>query len=142
MHELQFPTLYVSRTVPLPASDVARALARLPATIGRDATWLAVDRSSQDPHPVLFGPPRPSLRAVIDSGRLRPRFLVEVEATPWSSDTTEIGIRPLGRSCRWWPSRFCGAAHTIVDHLADLLLAQAVRAGAAVPAPDQLRRAS
>lgn len=55
---------------------------------------------------------RPYRHATVRSAPLpMVRLRVEVEVVPSSLRTTEIAIRPVGRRCRWWPNRYCEAAH-------------------------------
>ena len=135
-------TLYVSRTVPLASPEVTRALWRLPTTFGCNATSLVLGEEVQPRWHQRRSPP-PYRRATLRFAPLpMMRFRVEVEVVPWSLRTTEIAIRPVGRRCRWWPRHYCEAAHTIIDHVVGLTIFQALRAGAPLPAPQHLRRAS
>jgi len=141
MTQAPIQTMYVSRTIPLPSREVARALPRLPATFGCNGKSLVLDDATRSRRRD-WRLPRHSRSATLCASPAFFRFPVELEISAWSRDATEIAIRPVGRRCQWWPTRYCDAAHTMVEHVAGLTLFQALRTGAPLPAPGQLRRAS
>jgi stage II sporulation protein AA (anti-sigma F factor antagonist) len=60
---------------------------------------------------------------------------VSVEAMAWSDDRSELGIRPEARTCSWWATSFCEAAHAMVDTLGAAVAAAPVL----VPPPGELQ---
>jgi hypothetical protein len=124
--------LYVSRRIPFPVDDVAGALDRLPHTLRHDGTCLALRRPPSVRYPRGPLAPARALPARLRRGRVRPTFRVDVEATAWSTDTAELAIRPAGPACIRWPQAFLRAAVPMADHLAELVYADALGAGAAL----------
>jgi len=140
--------LYVSRRIPFPVDDIAGALDRLPLTLCRYGTHLALQRPTSVRYPRGPLAPTRALPGRLRRGRVRPTFRVEVEAAAWSNEMAELAIRPAGPSCVRWPQAFLRAAVPMADHLAELVYADALCAGVALgvggaePSQAALRRAS
>ena len=58
-------------------------------------------------------------RGELRAGRLRGRFAIELELSPWSRTESELGLRLLGR--HRMPDRYIDAANAVVDALASEL---------------------
>jgi anti-anti-sigma factor len=109
-------TLYVSRTVDRPADELSLALDELSRDVVADGVSLRLGAARPTRPPTSAADPWRSTPARLRRRRL-PAFRVSLEVTAWSDDRSQLGIRPEGRTCSWWATSFCDAAHAMVDHI-------------------------
>jgi anti-anti-sigma factor len=117
-----FTTMYVSRDVERPVHDVSLALEQLPHRTTCGGVSLALRSTETRRQPTSACDPWRAIPASLRIGRVRPAFRVSLEALPWSDTRSQLGLRPEGRSSRAWPSSFCDAAHTVLEHLRSVVL--------------------
>jgi anti-anti-sigma factor len=132
-----FTTMYVAHDVARPVHDVSLAIDRLPQRSTCDGVSLALGRTESRRQPTSACDPWRTVPASLRAGRRRPAFRVSLEALPWSSERSQIAIRPEGWTCAVWPSSFCDAAHAIAAHLSRTL-ADGIAAAAVAPPPGEL----
>jgi len=132
-----FTTMYVSCDVERPVHDLSLALEQLPDRTTCDGVSLTIGRVETRRQPTSACDPWRAVPASLRAGRFRPAFRVSLEALPWSETRSQLGLRPEGRSVRAWPSSFCDAAHTMLEHLSSVVL-ETIAAAAPSAAPGEI----
>lgn len=135
---------HVSRRVPRPVHEAAAALERLASQetseSGVDIASLSIPLDAGR-RGAWAGPVRVA-RARLDVGGIGPGAPVEIELRSWSSEESELAIRPAGRRAPLVrASRYFAAANAALDTLSPRIT-ESVTAETAEPLDVPLRRAS
>ena len=130
-------SLYVSRSIAAPISEVVLSLDQIPDRVHHEGVALTLDRSPQMPRRGSSDAWR-SVAGRMRAARWPTTFGVTVETTPWSDARCELGIRPESRNCTRRETTYCRAAHAIADELRALVLGRVQASAPVVAAAGEL----